>query len=394
MHIIKKLFKKNRYDIQFFCSSPIDEIWIRSTLIKCHSKKIKVQLSVIGKLKPIIKNMYLSKNIEIVDGPQNSFKKSARYKCKLCITASSGINRNIYKTNAVKLIHMPHSLSSLHMIYPEDAFWGFDEIFCAGPHHKSEVEALNKKYNLEISTSNIGYGKLDLLKEDYANFNLNNQTKEFLPKKTKILIAPSWGKDNILDKFGPELSLELKYQNYDVTFRPHPIFFNEKSSNFKKIIELSKKDLITFESPFDGDAAIFYADILIGDYSGRFSRVSSMSDGTYSDGVTDSEGHSIVSLDQRFKEVDESSDSGSFVSDSQGSPTSVSLSSPTLRHRSSLQSLTNTSHENDIENQNQVSALKQNSDSVKHSHDQSNIENRSNQNNCRDDEHRGEELDL
>ena len=212
--------------------------------------------------------MYLSKNIEIVDGPQNSFKKSARYKCKLCITASSGINRNIYKTNAVKLIHMPHSLSSLHMIYPEDAFWGFDEVFCAGPHHKSEVEALNKKYNLEISTSNIGYGKLDLLKEDYANFNLNNQTKEILAKKTKILIAPSWGKDNILDKFGPELSLELKYQNYDVTFRPHPIFFNEKSSNFKKIIELSKKDLVTFESPFDGDAAIFYADILIGDYSG------------------------------------------------------------------------------------------------------------------------------
>ena len=49
----------------------------------------------------------------------------------------------------------------------------------------------------------------------------------------------------------------------------HIQFFLMKNfSNFKKIIELSKKDLITFESPFDGDAAIFYADILIGDYSG------------------------------------------------------------------------------------------------------------------------------
>ena len=135
-------------------------------------------------------------------------------------------------------------------------------------------------------------------------------------------------------------------------------------------------------------------DRLTGDYSGGFSRVSSMSDGAYSDGVTDSEGHSIVSLDQRFKEVDESSDSGSSLSDSQGSPTSVSLSSPTLGHRSSLQLLANRFHENDIENQNQLSVLKQNSESVKQSHKQSNNENQSNQNNCRDDGRGGEELDL
>ena len=268
MRIFKKYLKKNRYDIQFFCSSPIDEVWIRSILIKCHSNGIKVQLSVIGELDLKIKSLYLNKNIDIIDGQKNSFKKSAKYDCKLCITASSGINRNIYNTNAMKLIHMPHSLASLHMIYPENAFWGYDEIFCAGPHHKFEIQAFNELYNLNISTSDIGYGKFDLLSQAFIEYKLNNQKEDNNNKRKKILIAPSWGSDNILDKFGPELSMYLKNKNYDIIFRPHPIFFSEPSSNFKKIIELSKKELVTLESPYDGDSSIFYSDILIGDYSG------------------------------------------------------------------------------------------------------------------------------
>jgi len=267
MRIFKNLFNKKKYDIQFFCSCPIDEVWIRSTLFNFHLNKLKVQLSVCGDLDPKLKELYLNNNIEVIDGISNTFKKSASYECTFCITASSGINRNIYKTKAYKLIHMPHSLASFHMIYPEDAFFGYDEIFCSGPHHKAEVESLNKKYNMEISASEIGYGKFDLLQEDYKNYQIN-RTKKENSDKTKILIAPSWGSDNILDKFGPELSMLLIENNFEVIFRPHPIFFNDQSSNLKKIIELSKNNLLKLESPLIGDESIFFADILIGDYSG------------------------------------------------------------------------------------------------------------------------------
>ena len=62
---------------------------------------------------------------------------------------------------------MPHSLSSLHMIYPEDAFDGYDLIFSAGPHHCDEFREITKARGLKnFGTVPIGYGKLDVLRQE------------------------------------------------------------------------------------------------------------------------------------------------------------------------------------------------------------------------------------
>ena len=48
----------------------------------------------------------------------------------------------------VRYIYVQHSLVSLHMVYRHGAFDHYDIICCAGSHHKEEVRALEKKYNL------------------------------------------------------------------------------------------------------------------------------------------------------------------------------------------------------------------------------------------------------
>ena len=69
---------------------------------------------------------FIKKKIDVYSNI--SFKRAAHIKTKIAITASSSVSRSILPTRAEWLIHT-HSLSSLHMIYPEDAFDGYDPFF-------------------------------------------------------------------------------------------------------------------------------------------------------------------------------------------------------------------------------------------------------------------------
>ena len=149
--------------------------------------------------------------LEICD---KSFEGASNIDCQIAVTASSGINRKIFPTKARWLIHMPHSLSSLHMIYPSGSFHGYDLLFSCGPHHDREFYELTGR-----DTCPVGYGKLDLL----AKGSLTSDPCD-------VLIAPSWGSGNLIERFGSSLVKHFEELNLEVVLRPHPLFFLESSS--------------------------------------------------------------------------------------------------------------------------------------------------------------------
>lgn len=210
-----------------------------------------------------IRSLYGSSGI----GPHfhPSLKQAAKVAARFVVTASSGIDRKLYPTKASALIHMPHSLASLHMIYPEDAFDGYDILFAAGPHHEREFHAITAARNLKNQGAMpIGYGKLDILTEQFESSCQKHNSG--LPH---ILVAPSWGPENLLDRCGLQLAEELSKRGYKVTMRPHPLFILEKAAVLEELHLLAQTyHTLVIESPFDGDGAIFNADLLIGDYSG------------------------------------------------------------------------------------------------------------------------------
>lgn len=265
MSFFQRVFRK-KLDIQFFCGSPIDEIWIRSTAFACHSQDMSVRVDICGKQESLpqdIRSLYSSAGLGLHF--HASLKQAAGIAARLVVTASSGIDRKFYPTAADTLIHMPHSLASLHMIYPEDAFDGYDILFAAGPHHEKEFHAITAARNLKNQGAMpIGYGKLDILAEQHtATYQKDNSG---LPH---ILVAPSWGPDNLLDRCGLQLAEELSKRGYKVTIRPHPLFILEQAAVLEELHLLAQTyPTLAIESPFDGDGAIFNADLLIGDYSG------------------------------------------------------------------------------------------------------------------------------
>lgn len=263
--MLRHLFNRSKPDVLFLSSSPIDEVWTRTTALACHASGLRVEVAICADADAHTQRLlapYAEQGIRTHDGI--SFANAAKINSRIAVTASSGLDRNIFPTRAGYFIHMPHSLASLHMIYPAGAFDGYDMLFEAGPQHAAEYAAITGQNRATPKPSYaIGYGKLDVLQ----------QVLDLRATRTSarplVLIAPSWGGDNLLDNCGVALAKALVAQGCDVVVRPHPLFFLDKAPVLEVLQTLAQEQAgIHIESPFAGDDAIFDADILVGDYSG------------------------------------------------------------------------------------------------------------------------------
>jgi len=253
-------FLRRSSDVAFVCSAPIDEVWIRSTALACRGGGMRVAVDICaGRAPDAVAAIYREAGIALTHGV--SLGEAARRRCAVAVTASSGLNRTIYPTRARTFVHMPHSLASLHMIYPPDAFDGYDALLAAGPHHEREFAALSAAHGLgERPSRPAGYGKLDLLADAAASH---------APEPRHVLIAPSWGPDNLLDRLGVLLAAALAAKGWTVTVRPHPLFVIERAPVMDRLRALADAEpRVTIESPLETDDAIFRASVLVGDYSG------------------------------------------------------------------------------------------------------------------------------
>ena len=159
-----------------------------------------------------------------------------------------------------KVIHVPHSLASMHVIYPDGAFDHFDGIFCAGPHHLHELRELRSKRNITgcvlIPT---GYEIVDRL----ARTSRHHQG--ILPT---ILFAPSWGPDNALSLHGQEIVATL-IGNYRVIVRPHVMSLREDPGKIQSLIDaFGDNHRFTLDLNPDSSPSLTQADLIISDWSG------------------------------------------------------------------------------------------------------------------------------
>ena len=171
------------------------------------------------------------------------------------------------KVYPVHYVYVFHSIVSTHTIYRKGAFDHFDSIFCVGPHHVEEISATESVYGLKHKNLvKYGYGLLDNLQ---TNKSMKNQQRCTEDGKKKILVAPSWGKNGLLETKGLELVKILLDGGYHVTVRPHPMTIRKWSKTIKAIENEFKsnanfeieKDVSTFES-------LYSAYGLISDWSG------------------------------------------------------------------------------------------------------------------------------
>ena len=176
------------------------------------------------------------------------------------------IKRSI-KRDDIEYIHIFHGLVSTHLVYRQTAFDHFDTLLCVGPYHVAELRRREEMVGIKRkSLVKAGYGLYDQLVESYAAIS------DVKNDKPRILIAPSWQEDNILELCIEEIFNALIGNGFEIILRPHPQFlrmFPERVDALeKRYSEFSNSGEIKFELDFSGNESIFTSDILITDWSG------------------------------------------------------------------------------------------------------------------------------
>ena len=128
-------------------------------------------------------------------------------------------NLHIKRSNEypVHYIYLFHSMYSVHSYLRKGAVDNYDTIFCVGSHQIKEIRKTENVYGLKPKKLiNYGYGRLDTLLQKKKDSQITNSNVNDL-----IIIAPSYGDNNLLEKCGDKLIDLLLKSNFRVMLRPH-----------------------------------------------------------------------------------------------------------------------------------------------------------------------------
>jgi YidC/Oxa1 family membrane protein insertase len=286
MKIIKSVFGKEDNDIEKFNELDLDERsivfysessvilypYVEEIIMELQNREQKVCYLTSSKDDPILKNK--NENVRVFyigDSELEKMNFFLRLKAKMLIMTMPDLGSYHIKRSKefpVHYIYTFHSMNSTHMEFQKDAFDEFDSIFCVGPYQVQELRATEQLYNLKRKNLvECGYGLLDKLLKLKSTF---PEKKNLLKNNKKnILIAPSWGKQNLLESIGIELVKTLLDAGYYVTVRPHPMTSKKSPKTIKQIKERFEKNpdflLDTNTSSFE---QLFSSYALITDWSG------------------------------------------------------------------------------------------------------------------------------
>lgn len=169
-----------------------------------------------------------------------------------------------YVRKDIEYVYVPHCIDSINMTMRTGAVDHYDSVLCVGKHQKEEITNTEAVYGLPHKTLvDWGYTLLDEMRAQYAA-----SAHEDKPGK-KILIAPSWQKDNIVDSCLEEMLDTLKGRGYQITVRPHPQEVRLKQAYMEQLEAKYAADRdVEIQTDFSSNSTVFEADLLITDWSG------------------------------------------------------------------------------------------------------------------------------
>ena len=287
MKFTKSLFGKENNDIEKFNELDLDERsivfysensvilypYVEEVIRELQNRDQKVCYLTSSKDDPILKNK--NENVRVFyigDSELEKMNFFLRLKAKMLIMTMPDLGSYHIKRSKVFPVHYVyvfHTIASTHMEFQKSAFDQFDSMFCVGPHQIQELRATEQLYNLkQKNLVECGSGLIDKLIRSRSSL---PQQQNFLSKNNKknILIAPSWGKQNLLESIGIELVKILLDAGYNVTVRPHPMTIKKSPKIIKQILEKFEENpdflLDTKTSSFE---QLFSSYALITDWSG------------------------------------------------------------------------------------------------------------------------------
>ncbi|MBP5349060.1 MAG: YidC/Oxa1 family membrane protein insertase [Clostridia bacterium] len=240
--IVEELLRRTNLKIHYITNDPDDAIFERA---KTEPRLVPYY---IGPRKLVVTLMKMDAEVVVMTTPDlNTYQ----------------LKRSYVKKD-VEYIYTPHDMMSVHMGFRKGAMDHFDTVLCVGPQQMEEIRKTEEVYGLpEKKLIPCGYVLLDDLRRDFVPAPISD--------KPRILIAPSWQEDNLLDSVIDDLLSELLGKGYKITVRPHPEYVKRYRLRLDQLIGRyagADPEELVFETDFSSNRSIWESDLLITDWSG------------------------------------------------------------------------------------------------------------------------------
>ncbi len=204
-----------------------------------------------------IKKEYLGKG-------NNAYFKLAFLKADVCLMTTPQLNVLQLKRSphTKHYTHIMHSIG-FSMLYRLFSLDYYDSVLCDADYQVDMIRKIERKRNLPPK-------ELPVVGSTYMDFNQQTLPSKTPKEHTQVLIAPTWGPQGLLTKFGNKILEQLiDGTDFEITIRPHP-----QSLKVEKniIAELQKKygsnKKVKWDFSSDNLQAMANTDVLISDFSG------------------------------------------------------------------------------------------------------------------------------
>ncbi|MEO8326577.1 MAG: CDP-glycerol glycerophosphotransferase family protein [Nitrospirota bacterium] len=185
----------------------------------------------------------------------------------VCVMTTPGLDvLQIKRSKGVKhyayLMHAPTDIST----YKQYSFDYFDSLLISGDHQSKSLRKLEElrgtPRKLLLKTGCLYYDEMarQLKELDATPQSGNHMT---------VLVAPTWGRNGLLRKFGTRILIPLLEKQWEVILRPHPQSFISEEKMLNNLREEVKHYAnLHWDNERDSTQSMARADVMVSDLSG------------------------------------------------------------------------------------------------------------------------------
>lgn len=214
---------------------------------------------------PALKNTYPHVKGQFIGEGNKAFAKLNFLNAGIVLSTTPGLD--VYQWKRSKeveyYVHIPHAASDITM-YRMFGIDHYDAVLLSGEYQEKQIRSMEKLRGLpqkEVELTGIPY--MDEMKKRLT------EAGPAPEHPTTVLLAPSWGPEAILTKYGEKLIQPLLDTGFHIIIRPHPqSFASEKSLMEKLMKQFPESGQLEWNRDNDNFEVLRRSDIMISDFSG------------------------------------------------------------------------------------------------------------------------------
>ena len=179
----------------------------------------------------------------------------------ICLMTTPGLD--VYQLRRSKFVkHYSHILHGVDdVVYELFGIDFYDSILLSGDYQKDGIREIESKRGIhQKDLVTVGSTYLDSFNEKIKSMKIDKS------EKVTVLLAPSWGVNSILVKFGKKILDVLASSDYNVIIRPHPQSLKSEPNIINGLKE-HYKERFTWDFAPENLDSLSKADIMISDFS-------------------------------------------------------------------------------------------------------------------------------